>query len=67
MAKGDDMTRTHAILQAVISAVDRRRAQIDQASDLRGLAINIAITPEHLQPKAVSCRLEFETKKERRS
>lgn len=53
------MTRTDAILHAIRRQIDKRRAELDAASDLRHLVIELRFTPgEELMPIETIDRIE---------
>lgn len=54
------MTRTDAILKAIQALLDARRAQLDAASDIRGLILDIKFSPDCLEPRTVIDILERE-------
>jgi hypothetical protein len=60
------MTRTEAILSAVRALLEARRHELDAATDLRGVVLDLKFTAGHLEPRTVIDRIERERIKDLR-
>lgn len=52
------MTRTDAILHALRRKIESRRAELDAATDLRSLVLDLKFSPECLTPREIIDRME---------
>lgn len=52
------MTRTDAILLAIRRRVEKRRAELDSADDLRGLTIELKFSPDCLEPREIDDKVQ---------
>lgn len=52
------MTRTDAILHALKRRLEARRAELDAASDLRGIVLDLKFSPDCLMPREIVDRIE---------
>jgi len=57
------MTRTDAIVLTIRRLLERRRAEIDAADDLRGLVLDLKFSPGCLEPRTIIDRMERERQK----
>jgi hypothetical protein len=55
------MTRTGAILLGIQRLLETRRRELDAASDLRNLVLDLKFEPGMIEPLAIVDRIERET------
>lgn len=54
------MTRTDAIVRAVIELLEARRPELDGASTLRTLTLDLRFAAGHIEPRSIVDRIERE-------
>lgn len=58
------MTRTDAILAALTALLGERRRELDAATDLRVLVLDLKFSPDRLEPRAIVDRIERERRRD---
>jgi hypothetical protein len=58
------VTRTDAILAALTALLGERRRELDAATDLRVLVLDLKFSPDRLEPRAIVDRIERERRRD---